>query len=202
MMTPIARFAAIAAAAMLTLPVTLGAATPIRVTRFHLNQPIVPGAVVVQIAPDATVTKGPESDLYTDAVARALIAQGFTRAADATPADYTVIVSISRNVEDLPPAPPPVSIGLGGGGYGGGVGGGGGVSFGVGKRKPRALVTTQISVRMTRGGAVGEVIWEGRAAQAAEERGKPIQPSVTADKMAKALFKGFPGESGRTISIK
>jgi hypothetical protein len=192
----------IAAAALLCLtPLTLSAATPVKVTRFHLNQPIAPGTVSVEIAPDATIAPGPEAALYMDAVAGAMTPAGFTRAAPATPGDYRVVVSISRDVTELPKAPSPVQIGLGGGGGDRGFGLGGSVSFGVGKRKDRALVTTQMSVRIIRSGAPG-VIWEGRATQAIEERGKLVQPGAEADKLAKALFRGFPGESGRTISVR
>lgn len=215
-MTPIARPAAgraalitavtATAAALLLVPMAAQAANPIKVTRFHLGQPIAPGTVAVEMAPDATVAPGPEADLYMDAVATAMQAYGFTRNAPSSPAaDYRAIVHISRNVDELPPAPPPVSIGLGGGGGDGGRGGGfglgGSVAFGVGKRKQRALVSTQISVRITRG-ISADAIWEGRATQSVEERGKLVQPGATADKLAKALFKGFPGESGRTINVK
>ncbi len=193
------------AAALLLVPVAAQAANPIKVTRFHLGQPIAPGTVAVEMAPDATVAPGPEADLYMDAVATAMQAYGFTRAAPSGPADYRAIVHINRDTAELPPAPPPVSIGLGGGGGDGGRGGGfglgGSVAFGVGKRKQRALVSTQIAVRITRG-ISADAIWEGRATQSVEERGKLVQPGVTADKLAKALFKGFPGESGRTINVK
>lgn len=193
------RIAAIATLGL--VPLALSAATPVKVTRFHLNQPIPPGAVSIEMAPDATVSPGPEAALYIDAVAAALAPAGFTRSDAATPGDYRIVVSISRDVTELPKAPSPVQIGLGGGGGDRGFGLGGSVSFGVGKRQDRALVTTQLSVRISRSGTPG-VIWEGRATQAIEERGKPVQPGAEADKLAKALFKGFPGESGRTISVK
>ncbi|MBY0583565.1 MAG: DUF4136 domain-containing protein [Sphingomonas sp.] len=179
----------------------LAARAPIKVTRFHLGQPIAAGTITVEIAPGSAVVPGPEAQIYIDAVANAMGSAGFTRAANAAPSDYRVILTISRDVTPLPRAPSPLQIGLGGGGGDRGFGVGGGVSFGVGKRQERALVTTQLSVRLMRA-ATPDVIWEGRATQAVEERGKLLQPGATADKIATALFKGFPGESGRTISVK
>ena len=36
----------------------------------------------------------------------------------------------------------------------------------------------------------------------ADTRSAAAQPAATARKLADALFKGFPGESGRTISVQ
>lgn len=202
MKSPIVMLAAAALlAAPTVLPAPAVAATPIKVTRFHLNQPIPPGTVAIEMAPDATVAPGPEAQVYSDAVMAAMQANGFTAATDPAAADYRVLLTVNRSSEDLPPAPPPFSIGLGGGGGGGNVAGGGAVSFGVGKRRQRALVTTQIAARIMHG-TPPAAVWEGRATQAVEERGKLVQPADTANKLARALFKGFPGESGRTINVK
>lgn len=194
---------ALAIAPLTMIPATAAtAAAPIKVTRFHLDQPMAPGTVRIEIAPDATVSPGPEAQIYIDAVARAMTTAGFTPVADAAaPAEYHVVFTVSRDSVELPPAPPPVSIGVGGGGGTGGFGLGGSVAFGVGKRQPRAQVTTQIAVRILRG-AAAELIWEGRATQMLVERGKLAQPGAIADKLARALFKGFPGKSGSTITTK
>ena len=95
---------------------------------------------------------------------------------------------------------PPVSIGLGGGSYGGGyrggVGVGGGVSFGIGG-KTRELYVSELSVQLRRR-SDNSTVWEGRAIT--ESVGD--QPVETAARLANALFKGFPGESGVTITVK
>ncbi|MEB3067445.1 hypothetical protein, partial [Parvimonas micra] len=87
-------------------------------------------------------------------------------------------------------------IGLGGGGFGGGVGGGGSVAFGVGKPRGREAYVTELSVQIKRAGG-GGVIWEGRARSEDDTRSPAAQPAATAQKLAAALLKGFPGESGR-----
>lgn len=197
------RLAPLALVAAVALPMAAGAATPIKVTRFHLDQAITPGTIRVEIAPDATVAPGPEAQAYIDAVSHALATAGFTPVA-ATPdaaSDYRAVFTISRTSVDLPPAAPPVSIGLGGGGGNGGFGLGGSFAFGVGKRKQQAEVTTQLSLRIMRA-STPDVIWEGRAQQVVIERGKLVQPAQEAEKLARAMFKGFPGQSGRTITVK
>lgn len=184
----------------------LAAATPIRVTRFHLPQAIVPGPVAVTIAPDASPAQELEAKTYIDAVAAALVANGFTRVDDPAAARCRVVVSVHTERVELPPAEPPFSIGLGGGGVsggrGGGVGLGGSVEVGVGKRQPRAKLTTELAARIAEATPTGTVVWEGRASHALVEQGKFVQPAEESEKLARALFKDFPGQSGRTISVK
>lgn len=196
------QIALVGALALASIPtLAIAASAPVKVTRFHLGQPIPAGTMTIDFAPGSAITPGPEEQLYADAIADAMAPAGFTRATPDATSDYHVVVTINRDVTALPKAPSPFQIGLGGGGGDGGFGVGGGVSFGVGKRQERSLVTTTLAVRILRGPAA-EAIWEGRATQAVEERGKPIQPGATVQKMAAALFKGFPGTSGRTISVK
>ena len=42
-------------------------------------------------------------------------------------------------------------------------------------------------------------VWEGHARTVA---GRSVPEGDVAEKLARALFTGFPGESGRTISVK
>jgi hypothetical protein len=44
-------------------------------------------------------------------------------------------------------------------------------------------------------------VWEGRAETQAPANAPAAQPGLAADKLASALFKDFPGESGRTITV-
>ena len=53
------------------------------------------------------------------------------------------------------------------------------------------------------GGASGPgVIWEGRGHTEADSRLPDAAPENAARKLTEALFQGFPGESGRTITVK
>lgn len=176
------------------------AATPVRVTRFHLDTPIDRTAVIVEPV-SGTDPASLEGQGYADAVAKALREQGFSPAERGSTAPLLATVTFSRQVRDLGTAPPPVSIGLGGGSFGGGVGGGGSIGFGIGKGRHRESYITELSVQLRRTGD-RTVIWEGRAQNETDSRARDAQPGAIAEKMARALFRGFPGESGRTITAR
>lgn len=174
------------------------AATPVQVTRFHLGTPIERRAVWVVAGPGVDGA-GLETKLYADAVREQLRRLGFGDDIAGAAPPLSATVSFSRVIREVEPARRPITIGIGGGGFGGGVGGGASASFGVGKRQSRALYVTQLSVQL-RDQASGTVIWEGRAQD--ESRASGSKPEDTPTKLAEALFRGFPGESGRTITVK
>lgn len=175
---------------------------PVDVTRYHLAQPIPAGTVALQ--PQDSRTAGPEYALYSSAVGAEMAKLGFgpSVAADKS-ADYVATVAFVRTEGGQVRTRPPVTIGLGvggGGGYGGGVGVGAGGSFGVGG-KTRDLYMSELSVQLRRRGD-NTVIWEGRARGESLEGQAGAQPVDTAGRLAAALFKGFPGQSGITITVK
>jgi hypothetical protein len=45
-------------------------------------------------------------------------------------------------------------------------------------------------------------LWEGRAENAEKSGSAAASADVLAPRMARALFAGFPGKSGDTISVK
>lgn len=179
-------------------------ATPVKVTRFHLNAPLDRSGVIVAANPALSNIAALEADLYAAAIREALAGQGFAPTADAAAPLYASF-TVGRTIREIEPARPPVTIGIGGGSFGGGVGGGVGggasVAFGVGKKRAREAYVTELGVQIRRG-AAGEIVWEGRAVTEADTRSPEAQPPATARKLAQALFRGFPGESGRTISVK
>ena len=176
------------------------ASNPVSVTRFHLPDPVERGSVAVE-SMGGPGSAGFEFSVYARAVEAGLVASGFQPPAAPAQSQFVAIVGFNRTSRELPPSSPPVTIGIGGGSFGGGFGGGGGVSFGVGKRRVNEVLTSQLSVQIRRR-ADSTVIWEGRAQAEARSDSPEAQAQPTADKLARALFQGFPGESGRTISVK
>jgi hypothetical protein len=171
---------------------------PAQVTRFHLNQPIAPDSF--EIAEPGHF--GPEDATYRAAVVAELLTLGFKQAP--TAARYRLTIDHSRDERAAAPRRSPITIGIGGGtgGYGGGVGLG--ASFGLGGNKSRSDIVTRISVRMTQrtdNATTWATIWEGRAETVAPSGAPSAQPGLAAQKLASALFRGFPGESGRTITV-
>jgi hypothetical protein len=91
-------------------------------------------------------------------------------------------------------------VGVGGstGSYGSGVGLGIGINL---SGPPKDKIVTDLSVRIAKR-IDGNVVWEGRASIEAKEGSPASQPGLAAAKLAEALFKDFPGESGTTIRVK
>jgi hypothetical protein len=181
---------------------------PVQVTRFHLGAPLERGTLTVEPAQSG----GPggasgslEFQTYAAAVQSQLLSQGFATPSAGAGAQYVAVVGVNRNTREGPPRRSPFTIGIGGGGYsggyGGGVGLGGGVSFPIGKSHSREIIGTEMSVQIRRR-SDNIVIWEGRAQTEADERAPAAQADQAAGKLAHALFLGFPGESGRSITVK
>ena len=173
---------------------------PVDVTRYHLDVPPTRGTVMVQpVAGPKAVT--PEYQLYADAVARSLAANGYAAAPDPTTSDFIAGVSYLRATRGVLREHSPVSIGIGGGTWGGSAGLSAGATFPVGKGSSHELYVTELAVQLRRR-SDNTVIWEGRAQTEAVQGQPDAQPVMAADRMAQALFKGFPGESGVTITVK
>lgn len=172
---------------------------PIDVTRFHLGNPIAGDSISVEPL-TGFAGASPEDQVYLGAVSGQLAQLGFRPGGGET-SPFIAAVSYRHDSRGSMRTGG-VTIGLGAGSYSGGRHGGmgGGVSVGggipVGGRTVQ-IVATELQVQIKRR-SDKSIVWEGRAVT--EEAG--IQSSVTADRLAKALFKGFPGESGITITVK
>jgi hypothetical protein len=66
---------------------------------------------------------------------------------------------------------------------------------------PPAVVETELAVTI-KDRATGQALWEGRSSFAVAEKSPLANSQLGAAKMAEALFKGFPGNSGETIQVK
>jgi hypothetical protein len=198
--TPLLALAALALGACATTGDRTGLT---EVSRYHLGQPVQPGSVAVEAAPggDAGVL---EFAPFTDAVAGELSRIGFTPAPTGASSQYVAAVSFRRTSRGSIRTPPKFSIGIGGGSFGGGRGGGvglgGGVSTGFGS-KTRELLVSEMFVQLRRR-TDGTVVWEGRAQRPALSGQPDDQPGVVAGRLANALFRGFPGESGITTTVR
>lgn len=197
-MTRAAPLLALAALALTGCAATGAAGGGTDVTRYHLGQPVPAGDVAVEpLTGGATASL--EYRAYADAVAAELARIGFAPGAEGSNSHYVAGVSFVRASRGTVRTPPKFSIGLGGGSYGGGVGLGGGISTGIGSRT-RELLVSELAVQLRRR-SDGTVVWEGRAQRQGLSGRDEDQPAATAGRLANALFRGFPGESGITISV-
>jgi hypothetical protein len=189
---------------------------PVQVTRFHLPQPIAPGTFAVT----ATPAQGPgfptapdslELKSYADAVGGELAKLGFTPAPDPTAAEIAVSVIVDRGSRPDPrPHGASVGFGIGGGSFGGGrygrgsgvgVGGDVGATVPIGGNQPRYITGTRMQVQIKRR-SDGSTIWEGRAMSEAPGASDAASPVTAVQRLAHALFTGFPGESGKTVTVR
>lgn len=183
------------------------AADRIEVTRFHTPETLArlgPGAVEVVAAPGADGASL-ETRAWLEAVARELAAKGIAGGSDR--AMRVAEVRLTRDlIESGARSGPSSSVGIGvgsGGGWhrGGGtsVGLGIGLGFPLGKSRDRQQVENELAVTI-RDKTTGASLWEGRSTL---RTGKKLADSPeTAQRLAHALFTGFPGTSGETIEVK
>ena len=195
-------FGALAGLALLSGCMTDTGPTLPSVTRFHLGQPIARAMIAVE-ASDPADTSSLEFDAIADAVGRELTRLGWTVQKGNARSEQVAIVTVSQETRAAPRRSG-FSIGLGGGtgSYGrhGGVGVGGGVDIPVGRRTD-LLVATTLSVRIQRR-SDATVAWEGRADYEARVGTPDAARAAAASRLAAALFRDFPGESGRTIRVR
>ena len=186
---------------------TTAGTPPAEAIRYHLGQPIVRGTVAVEpLQTTAGVPPSLEYRSYAAAVEAELLRNGYSRAAPGVTPEYVATVAFRRRNEVGPPRRSPVSVGIGGGGFsggrrGGGIGLGGGIGFPLGGNRPQELVVSELAVTIKRRADLSP-IWEGTSQAAADIRSSDAQTDALAARLARALFTGFPGESGRTIEVR
>lgn len=178
------------------------AVPPVEVTRFHVGNPARSGTIAVEEMPD-NPDAGLELRTYAAAVEQELQRAGFTTPAAGAGSEYVALVGFRRSFRPTGYGDDrgPVSVGVGGG-----VGSGGysGVGLGLGinlSGRPNDLVVTELQVHIRRR-LDSTTIWEGRAYTQAREGTPAAQSAMAAQKLAAALLKDYPGESGRTITVR
>ncbi len=196
---------ALIAASALALSACAGTYTgPVEVTRFVAAQPAALGQGTITIEFPEEMENQTARNAFAAAVADELAGLGY----DVVPAGSAEAANIatirtSRNPIAAASSRGPVSVGVGGGlgGGRGGFGGGGGVGIGInlggGSSGPNVL--SELSVRIT--GPGGTSLWEGRAQQPTSINSPYSDVDASARTLAAALFAGFPGGNGETITI-
>lgn len=179
------------------------AVAPVEVTRFHAPDPVARSGGFMIEPMVVQLVETIEFRTYAAAVSQEMQRIGFVDEAGKrtlAPSEYIVRVDAQRSVQSPLASRSPVSVGVGGstGSYGSGVGLGIGIDL---SGKPKNVVTTSLSVQI-RKRADNSAIWEGRAVTQAKEGTPAAQPGLAAAKLASALFSGYPGKSGETITVK
>ncbi|WP_448501400.1 DUF4136 domain-containing protein [Sphingomonas sp.] len=190
------RIAALSLAALCTACSAGAIRGPVEVIRFNLGQPIQPGTFVLEEERSASAFDAMPG--LGESVAAGLGAQGFSRVPSGG-SQYVLRVSHRRGSGGTVNTGSPVQIGLGGGsfGRGGGVGGGLGIPLGGSSRE---LVNTEITAKIERR-IDNTVVWEGSARNQSTAPRTPEEAAALSERMAAALFRDFPGQSGFTTTV-
>lgn len=180
-----------------------GGLEPTSVTRFHLGQPIARGPITIEPADPADANTR-EFNQIALPVERELARLGWTVEPRTGRSEQVAVVRVEQSARiGARRSGLSIGVGVGGGSYGrgGGVGAGVGGSIPIGSGGAREIVGTQLSVRIQRR-SDATVAWEGRAETEARG-GTPLATRAGASgPLAEALFRDFPGESGRTIRTR
>lgn len=171
----------------------------VQVTRFHLGGDPARGQIAVQPF-DGAEAGSLEFSHQAAAVERELTALGWTVVRGNPRSEQVALVRLEQGArQGLRRSG--FSIGLGGGSYGRGLGVGGGVNVPVGGVGTGQVVVSELSVRIQRR-SDSTAIWEGRARGEARGGRPEADPAAIANRLSGALFRNFPGESGRTVRVR
>ena len=173
---------------------------PIEVTRFHVPDTSMLAKGTIAVEPGAgTDGNSLEVQSYMGAVRTELQRLGYGDAAVGS-GGQVAIVRLARQRFQPARSGGPVSVGVGGstGSYGSGIGVGIGLNL---AGAPAEQVETELAVAI-KDRRTDKVLWEGRASFTVKASSPLASTQLGAPKMAAALFAGFPGNSGETITVK
>jgi hypothetical protein len=151
------------------------AQTGAQVYRSHLGQPIARSQIAVEPF-DAADANSPEFRSYAAAVGQQLRGLGWTVVNTLGQSEQVALVDVTQGSASR--------MGIGGSAVGG-----------------ANAVATRLEVRIKRR-SDGTVFWEGQAADEAGGASSAEQRTGAVARLAAALFRDFPGESGRTIRAR
>jgi len=147
------------------------------ITRMHLGQPIARAQIAVEPA-NAAQANSPEFQAFEAAVERHLVRHGYAIAPNRATSEQIARVDVRQGsraslTTGWPAGLSPAS-------------------------RSGNMVATLLDVRIQRR-SDGTVFWQGRAVT--ETATNVARPTVV-ERLANALFRDFPGESGRTIRVR
>ncbi|HKR24025.1 MAG TPA: DUF4136 domain-containing protein [Allosphingosinicella sp.] len=173
------------------------------VTRFHLGQQIARGPIAVEPAESADANSL-EFDQIARSVERELARQGWAVDERTGGTEQVAVVRVDQAArQGRRGGGVSIGVGVGGASFGrrSAVGGSVGATVPVTGNRRGEVVATLLSVRIQRR-SDATVAWEGRAEMEAPAGSPYASRNAAADRLAAALFRDFPGESGRTIRVR
>ncbi len=175
--------------------------SPVEVTRFSAAETALLGSGTIRIEPATGLDpQSIEYGLYESQLASQLAALGYSVVQGE--ASQVATLEIREAVSQPKTRRGPVSVGGGGsvGSWGSGVSLGVGIDLSSLAGRPSEQIDRLVAGTI-RGAGGGSNLWEGRAAFTATANSEYADPALAADRAISALFNGFPGESGETVTI-
>jgi hypothetical protein len=163
------------------------AAGGIDVARFHLGEPVARAQIAIEPFDKADGNR-PEYPAYAAAVGRQLTRLGWTVVPTTTGSEQVALIDLEQGSREAVAALSAARIGRG-------------VSATV-PAGASANVTASLLEVAIRRRSDGTVFWEGRAVGEAPTGSAQAARTAVVERLAEALFRDFPGESGRTIRVR
>jgi len=159
----------------------------VEVARFHLGEPVARAQIAVEPFDRADANRA-EFPAYAAAVGRQLSRLGWTVVPSTTASEQIALIDLEQGSREAIAALSAARIGRG-------------VS-GTAPSGTSANVTATLLEVAIRRRSDGTVFWEGRAVDEAPTGSAGAARTAAVERLAGALFRDFPGESGRTIRVR
>ena len=163
------------------------AAGGIDVARFHLGEPVARAQIAIEPFDKADGNR-PEFPAYAAAVGRQLSRLGWTVVPSTTQSEQIALIDLEQGSREAIAALSAARIGRG-------------VSGTVPAGTSANVTATLLEVAIRRR-SDGTVFWEGRAVDESVTGSPGATRTAAIERLAGALFRDFPGESGRTIRVR
>lgn len=159
----------------------------LEVARFHLGDPVARAQIAVEPFDRADANR-PEFPAYAAAVGRQLSRLGWTVVPTTTGSEQIALIDLEQGSREAVAALSAARIGRG-------------VSPTPAAGTSADVTASLLEVAIRRR-SDGTVFWEGRAVGEARTGSPEAARTAIVERLAEALFRDFPGESGRTIRVK
>jgi hypothetical protein len=163
------------------------AAGGVDVARFHLGEPVARAQIAVEPFDKADANR-PEFPAYAAAVGRQLSRLGWQVVPTTNGSEQIALIDLEQGSREAVAALSAARIGRG-------------LSATVPSGTSANVTATLLEVAIRRR-SDGTVFWEGRAVDEAPTGSAGAARTAAVERLATAMFRDFPGESGRTIRVR
>lgn len=164
-----------------------GSAGGVEVARFHLGEQVARSQIAIEPF-DRADSNSAEWPAYAAAVERHLTRLGWTVVRTVGQSEQVALIDVTQGGREAIAAQTSARIGRS-------------LAPSASAGSSAGIVATLLEVGIKRR-SDGTVFWEGRAVDEARTGSAQAASQAAVERLAAALFRDFPGESGRTIRIR